>query len=619
MTDAIDSILSRLKLPPDEAERFLMALDEGAETFCFQAFDDDQARKKARTARNKGKPADQQERDPFARTLHGTLTDRRQELTTLNGQGAGIFAAVNEVAPGKARTADNITGVRAVFADFDPPATMAPPETWPLEPSLLVESSPGKLHAYWFVDGMAVEEFSAVQQALIKVFGSDKSIQDLPRVMRLPGFFHMKDPNARHLVNVTNESGGLPYTADAIKAAFPPVRVAKSSAKPTPDDDPVVVELRKRELLKQQRVDGGWNIVCPWTAEHTAASSESSTTYFPAHTGGYKGGGFKCQHDHCAERTVAGLRGYLGLAHQQRTPPDEEPPPWGVGDAPDDWPEPLPLPALRPPVPPFDPELLPDRLRPWLSDIAERMQCPPEFPAVSALVSLASLVGRQVGIMPKRYDDWLVVPNLWGAVVGRPGIMKTPALDEPMKPLHRLKEAAREDHGREMEDCEVALDVHQAKLDAAKSKLTSAAKKGGDVEGCAAALRNLREGELKPPTMRRYLTNDATPEKLGELLSENPTGMLVYRDELVSWLKGLDREGREEGRGFYLQGWNGTGSYTFDRIIRGTVHIEAVCVSMLGGIQPGPLSDYVYHATHNGSGNDGLLQRFQLLVWPISP
>jgi len=70
--------------------------------------------------------------------------------------------------------------------------------------------------------------------------------------------------------------------------------------------------------------------------------------------------------------------------------------------------------------------LLPEPFKAWLSDITERIQCPPEFPAVGAIVALAGVVGRRIGIRPKRYDDWLVIPNLWGAVVGRPGIMKTP-------------------------------------------------------------------------------------------------------------------------------------------------------------------------------------------------
>ena len=108
-------------------------------------------------------------------------------------------------------------------------------------------------------------------------------------------------------------------------------------------------------------------------------------------------------------------------------------------------------------------------------------------------------------------------------------------------------------------------------------------------------------------------------EKLGEILNQNPNGVLLHRDELVSWLRGLDKEGREEARGFFLTAWNGTGGYTFDRIGRGTVHVEAMCVSILGGIQPGPLADYVWQAAHDGAGNDGLLQRFQLLVWPDDP
>lgn len=297
----------------------------------------------------------------------------------------------------------------------------------------------------------------------------------------------------------------------------------------------------------------------------------------------------------------------------------------GVGG--EEWPEPLPLPELRPRVPAFEEALLPERLRPWLSDITGRMQCPPEFPAVGALVAIASLIGRQVGIRPKRYDDWLVVPNLWGAVVGRPGVLKTPALEEPLKPLHRLKHAAMDQHKVDVAAHEADNAAHEALVSAAKKALAKeAGKHVVDLAACrdakgalskqAEALRELQETAPTPPTMRRYITSDATPEKLGELLAENRSGILVYRDELVSWLRGLDREGREEGRGFYLQGWNGTGSYTFDRIVRGTVHIEAVCISILGGIQPGPLSDYVWHASHNGAGNDGLLQRFQLLVWP---
>ena len=69
-------------------------------------------------------------------------------------------------------------------------------------------------------------------------------------------------------------------------------------------------------------------------------------------------------------------------------------------------------------------------------------------------------------------------------------------------------------------------------------------------------------------------------------------------------------------RGFFLTGWSGTQPYTLDRISRGTRHIEAVCISVLGNSQPARIADYVKRANSNANGGDGLLQRFGLLAWP---
>src|ERR687891_109080 len=99
---------------------------------------------------------------------------------------------------------------------------------------------------------------------------------------------------------------------------------------------------------------------------------------------------------------------------------------------------------------------------------------------------------------------------------------------------------------------------------------------------------------------------------------ENPRGLLIFRDELIGFLAALDREDRKSDRGFYLEAWNGYGSYLYDRIGRGTVPVENCCVSILGGIQPAKLLAYL-HQTMDPMGDDGLLQRFQLLVYPDEP
>jgi hypothetical protein len=93
----------------------------------------------------------------------------------------------------------------------------------------------------------------------------------------------------------------------------------------------------------------------------------------------------------------------------------------------------------------------------------------------------------------------------------------------------------------------------------------------------------------------------------------------VERDELIALLKHLDRDDQAPARGFYLSGWSGTQPYTFDRIGRGTQHVEAVCLSVLGNTQPARIAEYVRHANAGGAGGDGLIQRFGLMVWPDAP
>lgn len=276
------------------------------------------------------------------------------------------------------------------------------------------------------------------------------------------------------------------------------------------------------------------------------------------------------------------------------------------------WPEPTPLPNALPPVDAFDAELLPKALRGWVMDIAHRMQCPADFPAVAAIVALSSLIGARAVIQPKAKDDWQVVPNLWGNIVGRAGVKKSPALSEALRPLNRLQVAEFERWQAEYAAWELDCKV-MALQDGANEKKAKALA-GRD----PAAARALLEPTDTPaePTARRYIVNDATVEKLGELMQQNSWGLLHYRDEIYGLLTGLDKTGQEGARAFMLQSYDGNQGYTFDRIARGTVHIPRVCQAVIGGIQPGRIQEYVRGAVAGGSADDGLLQRFGLTVWP---
>ena len=282
------------------------------------------------------------------------------------------------------------------------------------------------------------------------------------------------------------------------------------------------------------------------------------------------------------------------------------------------WDNPIPLPEGLPSVAKFENDMLPSPLMEFVLDIADRMQIPPDFTAAALIVVLSSLIGRKVGIMPKQMDDWIVVPNLWGIIVGRPALLKSPSISEAMKPLEQLVNKAMKKHEecvREFSNKELALKAIRGALEAELKK----AAKSKDMVLLNEIIEGYEIEDQALPIEKRYKTEDATTQKIGEILVANPNGLLIHRDELVGWLKSLDREGREGDRAFFLESWNGNGSFTVDTISRGTLHIPALCLSILGGIQPGPLSAYVYQAVKGGTGDDGLMQRFQLTVWPDAP
>jgi hypothetical protein len=275
------------------------------------------------------------------------------------------------------------------------------------------------------------------------------------------------------------------------------------------------------------------------------------------------------------------------------------------------------LPAL-PNVLPFDYAYLPDILREYVQDISERMQCPPDFAAVGVMVMTATIIGRKVGIRPMKHNDWTVICNLWGAVVGNSGVMKSPTLGAALAPIGKLAAAAFKVFNEDKAEYDSKAELAKVKESVNKSKAKASLKKN-DKADVKSLLKSSDTDDA--PILKRYKTNNASYEALGELLMENPNGLMVEADEIIGLLKQLDAGGQEVARSFYLTAADGDKPYTFDRIMRGKgLHIEALCLSIIGGIQPGVLAEYVRQATGGGAGADGLLQRFGLMVYPdISP
>jgi hypothetical protein len=144
---------------------------------------------------------------------------------------------------------------------------------------------------------------------------------------------------------------------------------------------------------------------------------------------------------------------------------------------------------------------------------------------------MSALLGNCVRVKPKLYDSgWLESANLWTLVIGNPSTKKTPCLKAGMAPIKYLQKTDSAEHFN-------------------------------------------------------FIINDSTYQAACIKAEQNPTGILLFRDEIAGWLSHIDKSGHSQERSFYLEGFSVT-DHEQIRIKRDNVKIEDLTISVLGGTQP---------------------------------
>lgn len=186
-----------MTLDLEAARVFLAVLDPDASAFTFQVF------------------AEAPESTVRPRHMHGTLAGIGEKLAAINQSGGGIFVTVNAT-DGLGRAAGNVVALRSLFIDCDKPRI----RPLALPPSLSVATSPRRGHHYWLLQsGEPAEAFTPVQQRLAAYYGSDATVKDLGRVLRLPGFCNVK--HVPVLVRLVRCRPHLRYTIAEVAKAHP--------------------------------------------------------------------------------------------------------------------------------------------------------------------------------------------------------------------------------------------------------------------------------------------------------------------------------------------------------------------------------------------------------------
>lgn len=220
--------------------------------------------------------------------------------------------------------------------------------------------------------------------------------------------------------------------------------------------------------------------------------------------------------------------------------------------------------------------LLPDVIERFAFDQGTDMGADMSGIAMAALAVCAAAIPDNIQLQVKRnHSDWLESARLWVALVGPPSAKKTPIIATAARPLRRI-------------------DAKQARHNA-------------EARATYDRLQKDEKTKTDPPKQTRYVLQDTTIEAAQDILKDSPDGVLCYQDELSGWFGAMDKyspgRGSAKDRAFWMEAYNG-GSYSVHRVGRGSVFIENLSVSLIGGIQPEPIRQIA-----EDSVDDGLLQR----------
>jgi len=551
-------------------------------------------------------------------------------LQASNDAGNNIYVAMN-VFKSTQRTKNNVAAIRNVWAEIDDNGRENLDKIFTSkivpQPTVVTESSVGKFHVIWSVEDMLPEHGESLLKSISSEFGGDTNAIDLARVLRVPGFKNHKYPDKPEVEVVQLGDEGkrkliefdLPMSQSAPQSLSPKTVSTQDSGIPVTIDPELAVRQGKRDstlcsiggalrhynLTRNEIYDALFcvnegHVVPPMDSSdiERISNSMSRPEYGSADATVLIGG-----------KPVDRMKGLTGLlvkkdakVEPQYNTATKATAKQSVAAVAAKWMDVQSLDDLLLPVVPFNPDFLPDRLRKWVVDVAERTSVPLDFAGICSLVTIAGVIGRRVFVFPKEFDkEWKESIALSGAVVAPSGKTKTPT----WKTFTNIVVEKEADWTRARKESEEKYKADLATWEALDKKNRAEEKASG-------VSVSTPPPPEEPQPSRRLMLNDATPEKMHDVMKNNPAGLFYYRDELSSWVSEFDKEGREAQKGVFLAAMNGDDSYFVDRIGR-EGGSAVMCCSVFGGFQPELLRDFL---SHTNNIHDGMIARFPLLIWP---
>lgn len=269
------------------------------------------------------------------------------------------------------------------------------------------------------------------------------------------------------------------------------------------------------------------------------------------------------------------------------------------------WPPPTPFHQWS--LPTFPVDALPEWQADFVRGLAEETQTPPDLAGMLVLATTAVAVAGRFRINPR--SSWHEPLCLWTLTSMRPGNRKTEVFSQVTRPLldWELAEVARMQP--EIDEAQSRRRVAEKALQRAEEL---AAKAEGDEDQRAAAERieecRRKLAEAKVPAVPRLVVDDATPERIASMISEQGgrLGILSAEGDVFELMAGRYSSNQSSNLGVYLKGHAGD-ALRVDRVGRASEFVERPALTLGLAVQPDVLEGLIQKP---GFGGRGLLGRF---------
>ena len=197
-------------------------------------------------------------------------------LEQLNKDWAWIFFSVNPMQTYKI-SRDNIAWLSAWICESDELPKEEQQELIkkaPIKPSMIVESNKS-YHMYWFCDNATKEKWKWICRWLAKYFNWDVKVIDFARVLRLPWYYHMKDPNNPFMCKLVYWKNKR-FTEQEMIDAYGYIEEEKPKVNYVNTDDNIWEDMANWDSMMMLQ-DLSWTSIMNW--ENIDFSKNSNWTY----------------------------------------------------------------------------------------------------------------------------------------------------------------------------------------------------------------------------------------------------------------------------------------------------------------------------------------------------